>query len=76
VEVEDNGPGMSAETQRRAFTPFFTTKVTGSGLGLALSRRLLAQMGATLELRSAPGKGSVFRIELAPVVLPALPRED
>ncbi|HEU4326008.1 MAG TPA: PAS domain S-box protein [Roseiflexaceae bacterium] len=64
LEVEDCGLGIPPEVQPRIFEPFFTTKATGSGLGLSISRKIIAQHGGTVCLRSAPGVGSVFRIEL------------
>ncbi len=64
LEVEDCGLGIPPEVQPRIFEPFFTTKASGSGLGLSISRRIIAQHGGTISLRSAPGVGSVFRIEL------------
>jgi two-component system nitrogen regulation sensor histidine kinase GlnL len=48
VEVSDNGRGMSAEEMRQLFTPFFTTKSSGTGLGLVLSRQIVAAHGGKL----------------------------
>jgi two-component system sensor histidine kinase RegB len=66
LEVEDRGPGMPAEVLARAGEPFFTTKEPGhgTGLGLFLSRTLLEQLGGSLELESAPGRGTTARIVL------------
>ncbi|WP_371223915.1 hybrid sensor histidine kinase/response regulator [Roseovarius sp. 2305UL8-3] len=63
-EVMDNGPGMSAETQRHLFDPFFTTKPLGkgSGLGLAVVAGLVEEMGGTIDVNSAPGQGARFTI--------------
>jgi signal transduction histidine kinase len=65
--VEDNGPGMPPEILRRVFEPFFTTKPfgSGSGLGLAVSRGLVASLGGELRLESTPGQGSRAVVELA-----------
>jgi len=67
--IEDGGPGLSAEQQARLFNPFDRlgaerTTVQGTGLGLALTRQLLDAMGGTISVRSAPGEGSVFRVQL------------
>ncbi len=65
--VEDNGPGMSDEIQRRAFEPFFTTKApgTGTGLGLAVAHFIVTQQyGGSIDLATAPGKGSRFSVRL------------
>jgi signal transduction histidine kinase len=64
VEVVDTGPGMDATTQRRVFELFFTTKRAGTGVGLAMARRLVARQGATIALRSAPGEGTAFTLRL------------
>ena len=64
VVVGDTGPGMDETTQRRVFELFFTTKRSGTGVGLAMAKRLVARQGATLALRSAPGKGTTFAVRL------------
>jgi signal transduction histidine kinase/ActR/RegA family two-component response regulator len=75
VEVWDTGPGIPAEEQARVFEEFHQLgnperdRTKGLGLGLAIVRRLAGLMAMPLELRSAPGRGSVFRlvVPLAPV---------
>ncbi len=66
VEVEDNGPGMSAEVRQRIFDPFFTTKPVGegTGLGLAICQSILQDMGGHIEVESELGRGSLFRLVL------------
>lgn len=64
LEIEDDGVGIPPEHQGHLFEPFFTTKPAGSGLGLAVSHKLISQHGGTINVRSAPGAGSVFRVEL------------
>lgn len=73
IDIEDTGPGMTAEQQRRLFTPFDQTadgvaaRFGGSGLGLAISRDLIELMGGRLTVRSTPGQGSIFTLS---VILP------
>ncbi len=67
--VKDLGAGMSRKEQRRAFTPFHTTKQTGSGLGLYLSRTLVNEMGGEITLNSTPGRGTVITM-----ILPLRPK--
>ncbi len=67
IEVEDNGPGMDAETRKRAFEPFFTTKEVGHGTGLGLSVSyfiITENHGGTMRVRSVPGKGTCFSVRI------------
>ena len=64
VLVADTGKGMSAEQLGRAFVPFATSKATGLGLGLPLTRRILERHGASIALRSLPERGTVATIRL------------
>jgi PAS domain S-box-containing protein len=69
VRVEDTGRGIPADRSDQLFVPFARlgaeqTAVEGTGLGLALSRRLMTAMGGSLELESSSPEGSVFRIDL------------
>jgi len=66
IAIADTGTGMDAETLRRAVEPFYSTKGVGKGTGLGLSmvHGLAAQSGGTLELESAPGRGTTARIWL------------
>lgn len=64
VEVEDRGPGMTPEVQAKLFTPFFTTKAKGTGLGLPLSLRIVEEHEGALELASRPGQGTTARVLL------------
>jgi two-component system sensor histidine kinase AtoS len=68
VEVQDSGPGISADDADRVFNPFFTTKVRGTGLGLALTHKIVEDHGGTIDFRNARVGGTVFRI-----VLPLFP---
>ena len=65
VTVSDQGPGIPAELREKAFEPFFTTKgARGTGLGLAVSRKLVEEMGGHIWIESAPGTGTTVAIAL------------
>jgi two-component system, NtrC family, sensor histidine kinase PilS len=73
LEVADDGPGIPPEDAARIFTPFFTTKPAGTGLGLAEVQRIVDGHGGTIALETAPGAGTCFVVRLpagAPVVDP------
>jgi two-component system sensor histidine kinase HydH len=55
---------MSEEHQKKVFAPFFTTKLTGTGLGLALVQQIATEHGGRVECDSSPGKGTTFTIFL------------
>jgi PAS domain S-box-containing protein len=55
VEVQDNGPGLTAEQRKRAFEPFYTTKTKGTGLGLSITRRIIEAHGGRIEIGEGPG---------------------
>ena len=63
IEVSDLGSGMDQQTMARAFEPFFTTKAGGMGLGLSISRTVVASHGGTLTIDSTPGLGTTCRVE-------------
>jgi signal transduction histidine kinase/ActR/RegA family two-component response regulator len=66
LEVQDAGVGMDEETRRRCLEPFFTTKGTrGTGLGLAMVYGVAQRHGASLEIESEPGKGTLVRMTFA-----------
>jgi two-component system NtrC family sensor kinase len=64
VRVIDNGSGIDAAIMDKIFDPFFTTRATGTGLGLALSHRIISRWGGELVVASTLGKGSCFTIRL------------
>jgi signal transduction histidine kinase len=66
IEIADDGPGIPREAMARIFTPFFTTKEVGKGMGLGLTitRQVIKQHGGTLEVDSTPGQGTTFTIRL------------
>ncbi len=64
ISVLDNGTGISAEAKERIFIPFYTTKPSGSGIGLSLSRQIVIMHGGSLYLDSSEDVGSKFIISL------------
>lgn len=64
VRVADNGTGIPEEMKPRLFTPYFTTKSSGSGLGLSIVKRLVEGMGGEIDFESEQGAGTVFIISL------------
>ncbi len=63
-EVSDDGPGIPPELKERIFTPFFTTRKEGTGLGLALVQRMVRANHGTVSVESERGRGATFRVEL------------
>ena len=68
LRVRDTGAGMSPEVQRNVFEPLFTTKRTGTGLGLAVAQQVISRHGGTIHVESQVGEGTTFEI--------LLPRKD
>ncbi len=66
--VADHGLGLSAEVKAKLFTPFFTTRTEGMGLGLSLCRTVIEQHGGVLTYEDNPPRGTVFRFTLPAVV--------
>ena len=64
LEVEDNGAGLGGVDLSRVFEPFFTSKATGTGLGLAVVRRIIEEHGGTVALRPGAHGGAVFAARL------------
>ena len=64
IAVSDTGPGIAPEAQARIFEPFFTTRGQGTGLGLAIALGVARAHGGTISVRSQPGEGSEFTLEL------------
>jgi signal transduction histidine kinase len=64
LAVQDNGEGISPENIHRLFEPLFSTKATGIGLGLAVSKRLAEANQGRIEVQSEPGAGSTFTLYL------------
>ena len=62
--IEDQGSGMTPDVLQKAIQPFFTTKPSGTGLGLPISKRIVEQFGWSMELESEPGCGTQVRIHI------------
>ncbi|MFN3849382.1 MAG: sensor histidine kinase [Spirosomataceae bacterium] len=62
IEISDNGSGIEPEAVEKIFIPFYTTKKTGSGIGLSLSRQIMQMHGGNLKVHSEVGKGSSFQM--------------
>lgn len=64
IDVADRGAGIAAEDLPRLFEPFFTTRRTGSGLGLALARNIIEGLGGSISVESEAGSGTTVHIEV------------
>jgi PAS domain S-box-containing protein len=65
--VRDTGVGITPEQQKNIFMPYYTTKPTGTGLGLSGAQKIVISQRGTISFSSEPGKGSTFRVELPAV---------
>jgi nitrogen fixation/metabolism regulation signal transduction histidine kinase len=64
IEVQDNGKGINQENRKKIFIPFFSTRDTGSGIGLSFSKFVILQHGGRVKVESEIDKGTVFTIDL------------
>ncbi len=64
IEIADNGPGFSQEIKNNIFKPFFTTKIDGTGMGLAIAKKIIKDHGGQVEVITKENFGAVFRITL------------
>ncbi len=64
IEIRDNGSGITKESLKKIFNPFFTTKAEGTGLGLSIVHRIVTEFGGKINVDSAPEKGTSFLITL------------
>ncbi|MBV7272514.1 PAS domain-containing protein [Clostridium sp. PL3] len=71
IRIEDNGQGMSKETLKKIGTPFFTTKKTGTGLGLNVCYTIVKEHKGRIEVESELGKGTTFKL-----ILPCIEDEE
>ena len=70
IEIRDTGPGIAADQMDKLFSPFVSTKKSrGTGLGLPVSQKILAEHGGKITVESLPGQGACFTLEL-PAVSP------
>jgi PAS domain S-box-containing protein len=69
VEIIDNGAGITLEDREKIFLPFFTTKPSGTGLGMAIVKKIVDLHGGDIGIESAPGRGTRVRISLPAVAL-------
>jgi len=72
IEIEDTGPGIAKDVLEKLFTPFFTTKARGTGLGLAVVKKVIERHKGKVEISSVVGKGACFKLYL-PVANEQLP---
>ena len=63
IQISDNGPGIIPEAQDKVFVPFFSTKKTGSGIGLSLSRQIMQLHNGNLSLKSVPNVRTTFTMK-------------
>ncbi len=64
IEVDDAGPGLGDRDPEELFQPFTTTKTHGTGLGLAVSRQILDQLGGSITLANRTGRGASCKVTL------------
>jgi signal transduction histidine kinase len=66
IAIEDSGPGLTDEVRAHLFTPFFSTKEGGQGIGLTMVQEILSGHGFPFALEGPPGGPTVFTVQLAP----------
>jgi signal transduction histidine kinase len=64
IQVKDNGTGISSDQAEKIFTPYFSTKVIGMGLGLPIVKSMIESGGGNIFFESELGKGTLFTIVL------------
>lgn len=76
LQVRDTGSGMPEHILRHVFDPLFTTKRTGTGLGLAVAQRVVDAHGGSIRAESMPGEGTMFEITLPAAAVAHIPQTD
>lgn len=76
LEVKDTGHGIAPELRDKVFSPFFSTKGKGSGLGLAMTKKIMDELRGEVELSSLPGQGTRVTLGLPPQLAVAKPQTD
>ena len=71
ISVSDTGRGISPQDMSHLFTPYFTTKASGTGLGLTITQQIVEQHGGEIKVYSQPGKGATFT-----ALLPCIPESE
>jgi signal transduction histidine kinase len=64
ASISDTGVGIPPDQQRKIFAPYYTTKASGTGLGLSTAQKILLAHGGKITFNSEPGKGSSFSVQL------------
>ena len=64
IAIRDTGPGMSRETMERIFDPYFSTKDSGTGLGLPIAKKIIEEHGGAIQVASEPGAGTTVTMEI------------
>jgi signal transduction histidine kinase len=62
IEITDNGVGIEPEHREKIFLPFYTTKPTGTGLGMAIVKKIMDLHGGEIDIDSVPGRGTTVRL--------------
>ena len=70
VSIADTGLGIEPDNLTRVFDPYFTTRRTGTGLGLPIAKNIVDGLGGVITVASAPGTGTTIRIELGDAPIP------
>jgi signal transduction histidine kinase len=73
LTIADTGSGMRPEQLEKVWEPFYTTKASGTGLGLSVTHRIIREHGGTVEVQSDPGAGTTFVIWLPLHSSPRMP---